>query len=283
MNDLFNKETFCQGEDISSLLPLDHLTLFDDIDSTNTELLRRLSMSKGSLCGSDGKLTEEGLYFNKMTLASASQSRGKGRLGRIFFSPLSGLYFSYVYVPVDGIVDPSFYTIATSVAVCRAIDKLFSCKTDIKWVNDIYYKGKKICGILAEGFINPEINKLESLVVGIGINISFSNNIPIELRDKVGGIADLTGVKEVSRVELLKECLKNIMSILDNGENIINEYQSRSFLTGKSVNVSPVINEKAGDYKAIVLEIDENGHLIVQKEDGSVENLSFGEVSLHCN
>jgi len=284
MSDDFSLESCLQEMGAESAFYKDHLSVYKEIDSTNSELTRRLNQSITGFRQSDGNLTEEGYKYHKMIVASGSQTAGRGRLGRVFYSPdKTGIYYSLVYIPKYVITEPSLYTISCVVGVCRAIDELYGCKTEIKWVNDIYLKGKKICGILTEGYINPNIGKLESCIVGIGINMSVGDDIPSDISQKAGGIENITGKKGITRSKLLTRCIYHIMSILDNNENIIEEYKKRSMLTGKQVTVSPVIGNEASDFQATVIGIDNNGYLVIKKTDGSEEHLSFGEVTLHYN
>lgn len=265
--------------------------LYDTIGSTNTELLNQLNeqvYSKGNslLCESDGvsALTKEGLCFHKRLLAAAEQTAGRGRMGRKFYSPSkSGIYFSFAYVPSAGVKDPYLYTITSVVGVCRAIRKIFGIQCSIKWVNDIYIEQKKICGILTEGITNPKTGRLECAVVGIGINILADENLPDELKDKAGGILGGNKASPASRTKLLAACMCEILKSLDSNENIMEEYKSLSMLTGRSVRVSPTIGDESRAYTATVLGISDSAALIVQKEDGSKQELSTGEVSLKLN
>jgi len=297
--DLFTANEFWKEftslNDSSALLSRDKVFLYDTIGSTNTELLKKLneeiySCGKSLLCesGNDSslasQLTKEGLCFHKRLLAAAEQTAGRGRMGRKFYSPSkSGIYFSFAYVPNAGVKDPYLYTITSVVGVCRAIRKIFGIQCSIKWVNDIYIEQKKICGILTEGITNPKSGRLECAVVGIGINILADENLPDELKDKAGGILDGKKASSASRTKLLAACMYEILKSLDSNENIMEEYKSLSMLTGRSVRVSPTIGDESRAYTATVLGISDSAALIVQKEDGSKQELSTGEVSLKLN
>lgn len=290
--DLFDESEFFKRFSLldksGALLCKEKVFIFETIDSTNTYLLNLLNSevyAKGrSLLTDDGKdLSEYGVRFNKMLVSSAEQTAGRGRMGRSFYSPAkSGIYFSFVYVQKNGVVNPSLYTITSVVGICRAIEKLYGAECSIKWVNDIYLGSKKICGILTEGITNPASGKIECAVVGIGINISVKDGLPLELKDKAGGILEGVGLEknEAGRSSLLAECMFRILRSLDSGENIMAEYKKRSMLTGKTVTVSPVIGNERHSYKAKVLGIGDDASLLVQKEDGTRVSLSSGEVSL---
>lgn len=101
------------------------------------------------------------------------QTEGKGRLGRSFDSPLSGIYLSMVIKPSFDPMLSTLITNAAAVAVSEAIDEVCGLESRIKWVNDIYISGKKVCGILSEGLTDFETGQIESIIVGIGINHLF--------------------------------------------------------------------------------------------------------------
>ena len=104
---------------------------------------------------------------------TAHQSAGRGRLGRRFESPAGkGVYCSVLLRPEMPAANAQSATISAAVAVCRAVKKLCGLDLAIKWVNDLYYKGKKVCGILTEAGTDLESGRLEWLVVGIGLNLT---------------------------------------------------------------------------------------------------------------
>ncbi len=259
----------------------DKFFLYQTIDSTNSELMRRLNQA-GSLLNTDGTLTDKGKSLHKSVAAAFEQSAGRGRMGRPFFSPAkSGVYFSFIYIPQGGVREPSHYTITSAVGVCRAIKELYKRECGIKWVNDIYLRGKKICGILTEGLSNPVNGLVEAAVVGIGINISLKNNLPAELEGKAGGILEEGEESSVSKETFIQQCIEEIFKSLDTKENIIEEYKGRSMLTGKSVRVTPLIGSNRDAYLAKVLGITDDAGLEVEDEKGKVRILHSGEVTLH--
>ena len=102
---------------------------------------------------------------------TAHQSAGRGRLGRKFESPTGkGVYCSILLRPELPAASAQTATIRAAVAVCRAVQKLCGLELAIKWVNDLYYQGKKVCGILTEAGTDLESGRLEWLVVGIGLS-----------------------------------------------------------------------------------------------------------------
>ena len=205
------------------------------------------------------------------------QSAGRGRLGRSFFSPQgSGLYMS-VSVRCDILPDDAvFVTVAAALAVSRAVDRLFDISTQIKWVNDIYYKGRKVCGILAETVWDTGKDKPPHIVVGIGVNVSEPcGGFPEEIKDKAVALPN----KNVSRNALAAEIVNELDKILDAFEkkDFLEEYRQKSCLMGKRVVVIPVNGQ---EFEAEVLEIDDNAHLVIVKDNGEKINLFTGEVSI---
>lgn len=250
------------------------LQVFDVIDSTNTEALRQLdSCSDFSL-------------LHKKVIYAKQQTAGRGRMNRAFFSPESGAYFSLVYTFPEGApenFDPAVYTACAATGVCRAIEKLYGTETSIKWVNDIYCRGKKVCGILAEGKINLSLQKIGAVVVGIGVNIfTPEEKFPEEIRERAGSV--LLESDGSDPLELVKEASKEIFAVYDNPEKIpeaMEYYCKKSNLIGKTVTVTPVINMAEGRYDAQVTGVSEDARLIVKLESGEIRRLSSGEVSLH--
>lgn len=279
MQDDFSAETFWKDftsykEDfIPEDFSIDKVHVFDSIDSTNSELLRRLENAGDSF---------DKRKYDKMLVAAKSQSAGRGRIGRRFYSPdKAGIYFSLIHVPKTQNLNPAKITAAAAVSVSRAIENVFGVATKIKWVNDIYVGEKKVCGILAEGFCDKN-GIVPCVVVGIGINIAMKKNADENL-GKAGGIFDSCENPEEHRSKLLAACTKEFFYVLENDEKFIDEYRAKSFLTGKNVTVSPLAGTKDGAYTAKILDITDSAELLVQLDDGTKKELSSGEVTLHEN
>ena len=302
MPDDFTKESFwadfcalSNGQSqAQTLLPYERVSVYDEIDSTNSELLRRLEKS-GRLRDDAGALTKDGCTLHLELAASATQSAGRGRMGRSFYSPTkTGIYFSFIYAPVGGVKDPAVYTITSVVGVCRAIEALYGVHCGIKWVNDVYLNGKKVCGILTEGFSNHVTQTVEAAVVGIGINMSCNSGLPPEIAAKAGGIADESlrlgcpkeRVAGITRSWLLAACMKEILAALCRSDgcrisgDVLADYRRHSILNGRRVLVTPLIGESRGNYPATVVGISDDIGLIVETEDGEQRELKSGEVTL---
>src|SRR5574344_304851 len=262
---------------------------FNSIDSTNTEAKRRAAET-GSFRAADGSLTKEGACLHRALIAAGQQTAGRGRMGRPFFSPQnSGVYMSIVFSPLHGVSDPALMTAAAAVAVCHAVESCYGADCRIKWVNDVFAGGKKICGILTEGITNFETGIIEAAIVGIGINITDSGFSP-ELANVAGSIqgalkASSRDMPRVSRNVLAAHVTAELLAIFDSGDSSgrIAEYRKRSFLTGKTLFVNPAAGMTGTSYQAKVTGISDDAGLIVRLDDGSIKTLHSGEVSLHSD
>lgn len=255
---------------------------FTEIDSTNSYAKRLLSDAK-NLFDENGNLTEDGKNLSGRIIFAESQTSGRGRFGRTFVSPKkNGIYVSVIYAPKGGISNPGKITAFASVCVKRALKKVFQIDAKIKWINDLYFNGKKICGILTEGIFNPQVQKIEAGIIGIGINIG-SDCFKGELENIAGGIINSSQIDDSLRLELLIQVCANVLKIFSEDENsVLSEYKSSSFLLGKKITVFPIACESEKSYSAKAVDIDENASLVVELEDGTKKALTSGEVSVRA-
>lgn len=208
-------------------------------------------------------------------LFAHEQTAGKGRLGRNFYSPpATGLYMSILLRPRFPAEQALYITTCAAVAVSEAIDNVASVSSKIKWVNDVYLDGKKVCGILTEASVNFESGGLNYAVCGIGVNISTN-----DFSDSLSEIAGCISKSEKDlRAELAAEIIKRFFEYYDELEKLtfLDEYRKRSFLIDKQVHF--IVNNK--EYSGVVVDIDEKARLVVRLDDGSLLPLSSGEVQL---
>ena len=208
------------------------------------------------------------------TVIALCQTAGRGRRGNSFYSPeKSGLYMTVVLRPEKHKAETDLFTICAGCAVCRAIERLTDKKPLIKWVNDVYLDGKKICGILSEATVDFESGQIESVVTGIGINIS-TENFPEELEKKAGSVGG-----GVARAKLAAAVMEELALCLGRCRRAnIEEYRSRSLVLGKEVSfVRQGIN-----FCGKAVDIDDKGRLTVETEQGKML-LDSGEVSVKLN
>jgi BirA family biotin operon repressor/biotin-[acetyl-CoA-carboxylase] ligase len=202
------------------------------------------------------------------------QTAGRGRRGRSFDSELGGgLYISFLFRPEDKAFDPAKITVRAAVAVCRAIDRACGLSVGIKWVNDIFVSNKKLGGILTEGEFDADTGALSFAVCGIGINL-FSRHFPEELSNIATTVEDELLAKPDKK--MLEEILTDEF-FKENGD-FISEYRRRSAVIGKRVLVTRLSGES---FCAKVIDITDKASLLVQKEDGSREELISAEVSIN--
>ncbi len=210
------------------------------------------------------------------------QLEGRGRLGKQFFSPKGcGVYFSLLLRPSFSAEHAVFITVAAAVAVRRAVKKLFGTQTQIKWVNDLYFCGKKFCGILTEAAVSKDSNKLDYAILGIGLNLTTpENGYPEEFAFKTTNISSFVPQYRTDTTDLLvAEILKNFYDLYLNLEEkaYLKEYKDASCVIGKKIEI--LTGAHTG--YAFAEDIDENANLIVRTKDGRCISLSSGDVSIH--
>jgi len=240
------------------------LTVMDRVDSTNAVLKR---------------LAESGEAEGRVVIAN-EQTFGKGRMGRSFYSPPgSGIYISLLLRPKLSAANSLLITTAAAVAVCRAIEDVSGRKAAIKWVNDIYCGGKKVCGILTEASMDFESGMLSYAVLGIGINIARpEGGFPRELEEIATSIYEDMPCSSEVRSRLAANVLDGFLEIYRNlpSKSFMGEYRQRSFVIGKEIYIiSPNYREEA-----LVIDIDDDARLIVKTAAGEIKTLSSGEISI---
>jgi len=206
-----------------------------------------------------------------------SQTKGRGRLGRSWFSPkYKGIYLSLILRPKISPSASPVLTLLSAVSICEAIKNIAGLDAQIKWPNDVFICNKKIAGILTE--MNAEVDKVNFVVIGIGLNV---NN------DKKSLIAQATSLKEqagqpLSRVLLLQELLRRIESnyslLEDKGSQaIIDKWRNFSLTLGRRVKV--YYQDKHIEGQAV--DVDKDGALLIRKDSGLMQKVFSGDV-MHC-
>lgn len=232
--------------------------LFDEIDSTNSEAKRMALQGE----------TQTALIF------ADAQTNGRGRRGRSFYSPPgTGLYFSILFRSAHPIREVLTVTSASAVCVMRAIRRLLGISCGIKWVNDLYLNGKKVCGILAESVLDTA-SRENCFILGIGINLS-TEIFPSELSSIAGCIDPSSGL---SREELLAEILAELLPYLKDPTDTswLEDYRRASTVLGKSV----TWETEGKCYDGVAVDISADGALLVRSSDGKEKSLATGEITL---
>ncbi|MDA3734246.1 biotin--[acetyl-CoA-carboxylase] ligase [Niameybacter massiliensis] len=252
LNWIKQSNTLCLGKEIA---------YYEEIDSTNTRL--KAWAKEGAMEGS--------------IVIAEEQLQGKGRLGRIWDSPKeTGIWMSILVKPQIGIEKIPQITLLAGLATCEAIRKTTGLEAMIKWPNDIVVNNKKVCGILCE-LVNT--GKDTAVIIGIGINVNskkFPDDLPYATSLYLEG-------KEVYMREPIISCLleqlegyyiqyKKQLSL----HNIIEQYKDKCINMNREVNIV----SSTESYRATVKDIDVEGRLIVQKQNGIEETILAGEVSV---
>ena len=237
---------------------------YNTIDSTNT---------KAKELGTAG--AKEGTV-----VISEEQTGGRGRLGRQWVSPkFKGIWMSIILKPDIEPMEASKITQIGAAAVCMSINDL-GLKATIKWPNDIVLNGKKVCGILTE--MSGELNKINYIVMGIGINVNIeSEDFPGDIKDIATSIKIEAG-KKVKRKELVASIFNNFEKLYDEFinsgtiKNSINICRENSALIGNDVKII----KRNEEVFAKAIGLTEDGELIVEYNDGKVDKIVSGEVSV---
>ena len=206
-----------------------------------------------------------------------SQTKGRGRYSRSYFSPSGGLYMSIILRPeVLNFENPTSVTAFAAVAVCEAIESISEKTPKIKWVNDVLIDEKKVCGILTEAVTDFESGSLDWIVLGIGINVYIkTEDFPDDLQSLATSIfpnEKMFGVRNKLSAEIINRILG--YDITPREAEIFRKYKNRLAMLGNQVTV---IQNKI-EYKAAVIDIDAAGHLVVKNENGEIITVSSGEI-----
>lgn len=250
------KEDILNAEIVKSKLNSDiEVIYYPSIDSTNTQAKRFIRAGKSGT----------------MLIVADEQTAGRGRQGKHFYSPAkTGIYITLVTHPMTQLKNTVTVTTAAAVAVCKAVEQLTSLQPKIKWVNDVYLDGKKICGILAEAVSHFKTQTVTSVIIGIGMNVT-TTDFPAELEN-----AASLGTN-VSRAALIAAIVNELEIIIGSDyRSFIDDYRARSMIIGEKIDfirdgiVTP----------ATAVSIDETGGLLVETDSGEHLTLRSGEITI---
>ena len=226
---------------------------FATIDSTNAQARRQAQERK-----------EDALII------SMHQSAGRGRMGRSFYSPEgTGLYATFLCFPDRPISELSGLTCAAAWASALAIEQLCGRSPQIKWVNDLYLDGRKVCGILCESFGTRHGT---AIAIGIGINLT-TTCFPDELLPIAGSLN-----VAVSPEQLALCIVSHLRPYLQSGDNALwlDGYRERFMLRGMRIDCITA----NGTYAATACDVTDQGALIVTTDEDNTHILYAGEVSI---
>ena len=216
-----------------------------------------------------------------LVIVAERQSDGRGRCGRSFESEVEkGVYMTVLLRPEVMPQEILPITALAAVAACNAVERVCGVRPGIKWTNDLVLNGKKICGILTEMALEGESGRIQYVALGIGINV---NHTAMDFSQEVGKIATSLAAetgKTVSRSALIAALLEEIDQLYAQiGKNLsdyLSAYKKDCVMLGKEVRVLGGTHE----YRAIARDIDDAFGLVVERENGTLETIRSGEVSV---
>lgn len=212
-------------------------------------------------------------FKNNFIVVSEAQTGGRGRNGKSFSSPKGdGIYMSVLHKGEYKIQDILKYTCIMSVAIYKSLYDLYGVKTQIKWVNDIEYNGRKLAGILCESGINLKTGFCEYMVIGVGINV-FNKFFEGDLAEKAISLGMISSGK-ISRNDIIIEIVNNFNNMLKS-DLWYDIYCDNSAVLGKEINVY----QNNTIFTAKAEKIDKNGNLIIKKDNEEIL-LSSAQISI---
>jgi len=236
---------------------------FDSIDSTQNFAMEIASNDKE----------------NGTVIISKKQTVGRGRMKRKWKSPTGGIWMSIIIHPKFDVSYTTLVPIATSLALCIAIEKILKIKPELKWPNDVTLKGKKVAGVLVDTSIIS--NEIENMVLGIGINFKIK---PHELASTIKKTPNFYGVatlvkKNERALPLVHQFLyelENVFQLINSRriKKIKSEWTKRSSTIGR--NVSIITSE--GNINGKAVKIDSDGALIISKGK-KAEKILVGDIT----
>lgn len=236
---------------------------WDEVDSTNTALVR---------------LSKEGAAEGTVVLADA-QTEGRGRIGKPWFSPPGvNLHLSVLLKPPINFTEARLFTLIGSLTIADAIEA-HGVKAQVKWPNDVLVNDKKIAGVLAE--VQAHDGRVEQVILGMGVNLNLDRPSMDRLfGDAAPGATSLCEVlgRTVDRnafaARLLESLEHRYFDFLAHGKRpVLHEWRSRSFL-GRRV----TLREEDMHMEGVAMDLDEEGCLLVNLDDGSTVRVREGEV-----
>ena len=214
---------------------------------------------------------EAGNQGNTLYL-STCQTAGRGRFQRPYYSPSQGgIYMSLHIQPNLPYEKLPSYTLLVAAAVCKAIKNLTMIEVDIKWVNDIYFKNKKIAGILTEAMTSVETGLVTDVIIGLGINFAIED-FPEDLKEKAGSL--FMPPAPITRNELISEIWRCFYQTAP--EELLYLYKEHSLVLGREVSFIQDQTKKKG----VAKDISDKGQLLIQLDDQTEIWLNSGEISL---
>ena len=239
------------------------ITVLQEVDSTNNYL-----KSLAAQGADEGTL-----------IVAKKQTGGRGRMGKSFFSPDgTGIYFSLLVKPDFTVEKSLLLTVMAAVAVMETVKEYSDADIKIKWVNDVYADGKKLCGILTEGSVSLENSGLDFAIIGIGINIyAPDGGFPEDIKNTAAAVFSSKDGRGDMKSKITAEVMNRFLDMYYGKDcDYAERYRNMSYLDGKKITVLG----HGGNEQATALYINENCRLVVKTDDGEIKALSTGDVSV---
>ena len=254
-------------EEVASRLPPERMgrqiRYFSRIDSTNQYAKR---------------IAEEGAPDGTLIIAD-EQTAGKGRSGRTWVTPpAEAIAFTLLLRPKLSPDRISMVTLVMGLAVTNAVNSLYDVSAGIKWPNDVVIKGRKLCGILTE--MSAEVRQVNYIVIGVGINANLTS-FPEEIREIATSLRLELGC-DINRAELIARVMTEFERLYAEFEAqgdlsaVMQEYNELCLNAGSKVRVL----DPNGEYTGTSRGINSMGELLVETEDGQIQEVYAGEVSV---
>lgn len=249
--------------------------LRDDLDLLNEEELAELPYKVyffekvSSTMDMAKEVAEKG---EEALVIAEIQTKGRGRLDRVWYSPKGGIWMSLVVKPALSLKEAFLLTYTASLATALAIEKVTGIKVYLKWPNDVIYKmdnqEKKLAGILLE--IKAEIDQIKYAIIGIGINV---NNEISSLEPQAISLKDILK-KEIKRRDIILELINIFNKLLrKKHDEILETWKNKSLTLGRKVKILHPEGEKTG----IALDISDEGALILKTKDNTIQKIYSGD------
>ena len=236
---------------------------FSRIDSTNQYAKR---------------IAEEGAPDGTLIIAD-EQTAGKGRSGRTWVTPpAEAIAFTLLLRPKLSPDRISMVTLVMGLAVTNAVNSLYGVSAGIKWPNDVVIKGRKLCGILTE--MSAEVRQANYIVIGVGINANLTS-FP-EVIKEIATSLKLELGRDINRAELIARVMAEFERLYAEFEAqgdlgaVMQEYNELCLNAGSKVRVL----DPNGEYTGTSRGINSMGELLVETEDGKMQEVYAGEVSV---
>lgn len=223
------------------------------------------------------ELAQQGAAEGTVVTAEV-QTGGKGRLGRTWISPRGSLAFSVILRPAVPTHKAPLITLMGAVAATAAINERTGLAAGIKWPNDVLVDGLKVCGLLTE--MSAEPDRIRHLVLGIGVNVNADlAELPADVRERSTSLAAAAG-GTLDRTGLLSEMLAQLdrwyQLFLADETALLGAWRGLNVTLGRRVSVSGA----AGSFSGIARDIDKEGRLIVLLDDGTLQAVAAGDVTI---